>query len=427
MKQKFKNAKTSKSFTEQHEILGGEAIVYRTTQNGNYWQFRTWIREEKKYYRVSLKTRDLSTALAVAREKYFELQVQIRSNIKVFGITFGELVELYLAEQKERVETKRITKERLGTISSQLKHLVEFVGGSKIKLCEINKDKFIEYAQWRRLKNKSVRDITLRNEHAVINSLIKYAFRKKYLQYDYVDLEEIRIRGDNIIRRSTFTIEEYRLLYTMMRKYTNEKGLSESQQYYRYIIRDFILILSQCFARFGELRQVKWSNVQIEEDYKTGKKYCKIKIDGHTSKVRTTRTIICRGAEYFERIKTYSHFCKNDDFVFCDRAGNLINKKVYYKVWDEILSYCRLVDDRNLSYYCLRHFGITMRLYAGVSFEDLSTLAGTSYSNLRNHYSHVDISKLKQAALKDFIVDNQGFIIRKSEISNDKRDDYNSF
>ena len=70
--------------------------------------------------------------------------------------------------------------------------------------------------------------------------------------------------------------------------------------------------------------------------------------------------------------------------------------------------------ERRLSYYSLRHFGITARLYAGVSFEDVSRLAGTSFQFIENHYSHVDASRLLREAEKDFSIDENGFIVRTS-------------
>jgi hypothetical protein len=67
---------------------------------------------------------------------------------------------------------------------------------------------------------------------------------------------------------------------------------------------------------------------------------------------------------------------------------------------------------RKLSYYSLRHFGITLRRIAGVSFEELSLLAGTSFAFIENHYSHVDQSKMIEAATKGFTVDKYGFYIQ---------------
>jgi UPF0288 family protein (methanogenesis marker protein 3) len=110
----------SKSFTEQHPILGGDAIVYRTRQNGDVYQFRTWISGEKKYYRKTLKTRDLETALERGRQFFYDIQVELRTGKKLFGLTMEELVDGFLTYQQGRVETKKITQGRYSTIKTQL-------------------------------------------------------------------------------------------------------------------------------------------------------------------------------------------------------------------------------------------------------------------------------------------------------------------
>jgi integrase len=408
----------TKTFKDQHEILGGEAVVYRTAQNGDFWQFRCWIRDEKKYYRVSLKTRDLSTATELAKKYYFDIQHQIRSNVKIFGLTWRELVEMYLVEQEQRVQTDRITRGRYTTIKSQLVHFLAFVG-AEIKTAEISRSKFLEYAQWRRIESSGVKDVTLRNEHATIGALIKFAHRKGYIAFDSAEFEEIRIRGDAIGKRETFTLDEYTKLYSTMRRWVAEK-VSEKEASKRKIIREFILISAQSFARFGELRQLRWKNVQVfdhkdvESDITKEHRLANITILGFTSKVRTTRTITCRGGQYFDRLRKISKFTSADDFVFCDQdTGNMIHKKDYYELWHDLITKAGLQDERNLTYYALRHFGITMRLYAGVGYEDLSDLAGTSFSNLKNHYSHVDRGRLVAAATKSFRVDQNGFYVRE--------------
>ena len=87
-------SRPSKSFIEQREILGGDAIIYRTVQNGPVYQFRTWIPEEQKYYRKSLKTRDVATAIDRGKKMYYGIQASLLTGKKIFGITMGELVDL---------------------------------------------------------------------------------------------------------------------------------------------------------------------------------------------------------------------------------------------------------------------------------------------------------------------------------------------
>lgn len=146
--------RASKSFIEQQAILGGDATVYRTKQNGDVYQFRTWISSEKKYYRKTLKTRDLETALSRARQMFFDIQVELRIGKKIFGLTIRELVERFLEYQEKRVDTGKITRGRHSTIKTQLtRHLYGFLGdgdsrvGQSRKVSEIDKSRFYDFAQ----------------------------------------------------------------------------------------------------------------------------------------------------------------------------------------------------------------------------------------------------------------------------------------
>ena len=87
--------------TDSHDILDGLAKIYRVKMSGEVWQFRMYIREEKKDYRKSLKTRDLTTALERGRALGSKLLGDVSVGKKVFGLTLGELVDAY-SEERER-------------------------------------------------------------------------------------------------------------------------------------------------------------------------------------------------------------------------------------------------------------------------------------------------------------------------------------
>jgi len=70
---------------------------------------------------------------------------------------------------------------------------------------------FYDFAQFRRKRNPEVQDATIRNEHTTIGSLIKWAFRNGYINFESCEFEEIIIRG--VVRRDTFTPLEYEPLY----------------------------------------------------------------------------------------------------------------------------------------------------------------------------------------------------------------------
>ena len=93
------------------------------------------------------------------------------------------------------------------------------------------------------------------------------------------DFKKISIRKDDVGRRGTFTLEEYDNLIRFMRSYVADKNnTDESEQLERMIIRDYVLISSNSCMRVGELRQLKWKDVQkiervFDENEKVKKRY----------------------------------------------------------------------------------------------------------------------------------------------------------
>jgi integrase len=415
--------KKLKSYTDQHLIFDGAAVLYRTPASGDVYQFRTWIAPEKKYYRKTLKTRDLESAIERGKKLYLEIQHAVLSGKKIFGLTARELVDQFLAYQQGRVKTGRITLGRLLTIKTQLnRHFLGFLGkgdpkkGESVRTGELERGMFYDFAQYRRQQNPDVQDVTIRNEQTTFNALFKWAERIDIVPFDRVDFEEIRIR--DVGRRDTFTLDEYKHLFYALRRneWLNDK-ITAKEREQREFIRDFILIAANTFMRFGEMKQLKWGDVLLFKKYtdRWGKDrwLVEIKVRKETAKNRKERKILTRGGDFLKRIKTYSRHTGKDDFVFSDNdTGKPINKKVFYELWKKALALIGLENtDRKLSYYSLRHFGITMRRYAGVSFEDISALAGASFQYIENHYSHVDTSRLIGAATRDFSVDQDGFYL----------------
>ena len=96
--------KTSAFAVEEHDVLNGKAKLLRVRASGDVWQLRMWVQHEGKYIRKSLKTRDFETALKKGEEIVFQTLSDVASGRKIFGITLGELVEIYKKWRKEDVE-----------------------------------------------------------------------------------------------------------------------------------------------------------------------------------------------------------------------------------------------------------------------------------------------------------------------------------
>ena len=65
---------------------------------------------------------------------------------------------------------------------------------------------------------------------------------------------------------------------------------------------------------------------------------------------------------------------------------------------------------RKLTWYSLRHFGITCRIRAGNTYSEIAEMAGTSATYIETHYKHYDDEMLKTAALKSFQIDKSDII-----------------
>ena len=69
---------------EQINLYGGDVKLFRRGTSGN-WQIKIWIRENNKYYRKSLRTRDENLARVLAEDEYLEIKSKRRSE-KIFDI-----------------------------------------------------------------------------------------------------------------------------------------------------------------------------------------------------------------------------------------------------------------------------------------------------------------------------------------------------
>ena len=160
--------------------------------------------------------------------------------------------------------------------------------------------------------------------------------------------------------------------------------------------------------------QLTWEMTEIVR-YK-GEKVLKLNLPAHICKNRKSRTVIAKGGRYLERIREISNFTDPQDFVFSHPTKRkVLSKPVMYKYWKEVMEYSGLDKlDKNLSFYSLRHFGITARLMAKVPVYEVSKLAGTNVRFIETHYEHLDMGVLLDTALKSFTIDENGFAVREN-------------
>ena len=389
-------------------MLGGKAKVLRTRDSGKVYQLRMWIEKEKRYLRETLKTKDLETALKRGEERVFQIYAEVFSGKKIFGITLKELVDKYLEWRNiDDVATGNITKGRLGTLSSHLKHLLAYKGDDT-KIASLDRKSCFDYAEYRRKNYPMVRDVTIRNEEATINHLWKYAFRQGYSSFDAFEFRKTRVRTEDG-GRDTFTLEEYDTLYRFMRKWTAEETIEDERvRLDRLLIRDCILIAANTMLRVGELWSLKWGDIVSYEKELDGNgrplTLVTINVRAETSKVRKARQVTVRGGEFFKRLWERTEFKDKDDFIFCGRSGKerFPRNRLYY-YWNELMNAIGIkYKERNLTWYSLRHFAITCRVKSGAPVYHIAKIAGTSVAFIESTYARFDQSMSREVALKAF-------------------------
>ena len=322
---------------------------------------------------------------------------------------------MFLEHEEERVKRGLITEGRLTTIQSQCRALLRTKPRS-IKIAELDENSFHEWTMMRRKDNPSITQVTIRNETATIGKIFDFAHRNKLSHFPKMYFEKIRISRADVGRRDTFTVAEYEKLVKFLRTYTSKKHCPDDEERTeRQKVRDYILTLSNTLMRTGELRQLRWGDVFGYEDRtdETGKKVCvvNLRVRKETSKVRRPRTIWVRGGDYIKRLKTYSPFTEPTDLLFTNKTGtNQLGTRELYKHWNTVMKGIGIEDhsERKLSYYSLRHFGITMRMKSGVPIADVASVAGTSVSHIETHYRHIDDEVMIDSALRNFTPVREG-------------------
>jgi len=248
--------------------------------------------------------------------------------------------------------------------------------------------------------------------------MVDFGYREGLCHFPKLTFRKIKIDAkQERKRRDVFSLSEYDQLVYFMRSYASKKHSKDERELEeRLLIRDFILIASNTCCRVGELWELRWSDVEsirtTTDELGRDVELVTLNIRAETSKVGRSRTVVSRGGEYFKRLRDRNENALDDDFLFAvPSIGKWMTKTRFYRHWQNLMDGIGINHkQRNMTYYSLRHFGITCRLRAGVSIFDLAEMTGTSATNIQNHYGHIDRQMLEASALKNFSVSREGLL-----------------
>ena len=408
----------SPSDIEYHRICEGKCTLYKR-ENSEFYYYRFYLSNDKKYLKRSTKTADLELAKSIASEDFYTIQRDLRNGVRYFGMTILECADLYM--QDRYAETRRtnpdITLERYQTVRTQVtKHIIPFMMqkyDKDFRMKNLKKDDFYDYEDYRFNKtNGKVAKVTIRNEQTTITHFVNYCYVKDYTDTAKVFFKKIVIRDTDIGRRDTFEFpDEYRYFTTKQRAWV-KNAKDDYTEYYRSQIRDFNLFLANSGLRFREALLLKWASVNVytkRDERNRELRLIRVKVPKEIAKNRKDREFICLGGNYLDRIKKNSNFTKSDNYIFCQiDKDSPTNKYSMYRYFADLLRFAKLNERENkLSFYSFRHLYITLRIAMQVPIYEISYNAGTDVKFIEKHYSHIRYDMLEKNAMRYLLTFNR--------------------
>ncbi len=408
-----------KRMSDVLDIFDGNVRIFRTTHSGDVYQMSMYVKEEKRYIRKSLRTRDKEIAIASAQKEFIFYQAKIMNGEKLFSITANELRNKYLEYIEKQVKEKQLSIGRQTNIKTYTKHYLNFVG-KNTKILNIDKKEFQKYRSYRQSKKSDIRMSVVQNESITIKQMYKFAKNEGFINQNYeLDFGKLKV-DKNESSRIAYEVSDYKKLISVAmfwyKKVSDVHVKRNEEIYYRKTIRDFILLMGNYGFRTQELRLIKWKDVVIHND-----ETVTITIRKENAKTKKERKVRGRRSDIFIRRKIYSNFTDSDSFVFSrfDRDEE-ISKTILYDYYNSLMKEVKekYKDFQEQDLYSLRHFFITSHLIASkISVYDLAKYCGTSLQQISNTYDNVKMEEISKKLLSySFKFDKYNNIVLDDEI-----------
>lgn len=425
---------------DKEEIKPGLIIFRRGDVDHRNFYCRIKLPKADRYKTVSLKT----SIVEEARNKAFDVDADVRFRIKhdvpIFNRPFSEVAEEYLKTQEARALRGEISAARPKKLRAVIQGpLNRYVGSTQVNL--IGDELWGSYPAWRREngagrnRRNGVREVsaamlqgfaeeeakrrakvqqtrgirlakpievetseeavvpfisdsTIRFELSIFGAIMNFAIKKRYVPASQRFDERPKLKT---MRRDEFTLEEYRKLHTVGRKWISQAN-KPSSIWYRTVTYNMILIACNTGMRPSEMKNLRWRDISPAKD-REGREIVVLFVQG---KGKSRKLVAPKSVgDYLERIKAISRATEPEDRVFTTTTGEPA-KSLYKALIADLLAEADLREGTQgvpRSTYCFRHTYATLRLQEGVDVYFLAEQMGTSVKMIEDHYGHVNTIK----------------------------------
>jgi len=357
------------------------------------WYARLTLPSGKRLIKTT-KTDDLEAAKEVALRLYYEVDARIQNKLPATTRKFKDVARHAIHRMEAELEQgvgKQAYKDYIQVLN---KWLIPYFGGTDI--AKLDLAAVTVFDAWRTEQNGKVpAQSTINNHNAALNRVLDEAELNGWIVKSL--RPTLLNKGVKTESRGSFTVEEYRTIYTALRSYhkqtTNEKSAAT-----RETLRNYVLFLANTGVRHGtEALGLCWRNIEWYE--RDGERYLAINVDGKTNKrtaIARDRVVdfLWRQAQLNNRISVADFDAligaKLDEPVFTTRLGAVATVPNLNRAFNSLLDDLNLktgADGRTRTLYSWRHFYATQDLERGVSTHALSRQLGNSTEMIDRHYS----------------------------------------
>jgi len=416
-----------------------DCYIYRRP-NSSVWQYFLSIPTEGEE-RKSTKQKDKNEALKVARDRKLEVMMRQKQGLKARRVKkMFDFIDEYLEQESKRIadynRKGHITAETFRVKKHHMNLLKKFYHDRSIKLEDLDYNKLYDYPSWRQQVEDSWNPNPPKTNHTILTELTTIKGYFDYLErLGFIDrtprFAPVKRESLRVNRRDYLNAKQYQQTLNTLRSWSNSKNLTETQSYNKQILYQCILIMANSCCRIGELRKLRWYDLEVnsnlsKEEQKIGHL---IRIRPEITKTGVPRMISTPTSKSFQKIRELSGIPKHPKTSFPhvspDRMGDYVISKYNHpdqqlgqgtwdRLWKEIKDLCgnRYWGAKNISWYSFRHTGISFAVTRGVPMLLLSRNAGTGSRYIEDVYFHHESESKKTW---DTLMQNRVFYNKQKE------------
>tara|TARA_Y100001970_G_C14230125_1_gene858066 strand:- start:923 stop:2305 length:1383 start_codon:yes stop_codon:yes gene_type:complete len=400
-----------------------DCYIYKRPKT-NTWQYYLCIAgegEERATTKVKGKPDDPTfgkeEALKVALARKLEVLARHQQGLKARRVKgMFDFIDEFLAEEKKRVKPYNqkgfITAETFRIKSHHLNLLKKFYHNRSIRLEDLDYPKLHTYPIWRSTIDENWNPQPPKTRHTILTELttikayFAYLLLKGYISREPT-FQKIQRESLRVNRRDYLNPKQYKQTINTLRKWKDSQNLTPTNSYNRQILYECIIIMSNALLRKGELKGLKWSD--LEENPNLSKLDKKIghliRIRGEISKTGEPRVIqspttlrfnLIRELQGIPKVKgsSFPHvpteYCNNYIIGKYNHFDEPLGVGTWDRQWKEIKKLCagRYWNHKNITWYSFRHTGISFAVSRSVPMLQLSRNAGTGTRYIEEVYYH---------------------------------------